>query len=215
MSAAGSELGPWVPTTPPAVAELFAEAGFPWWIAGGYAIELAVGRPLREHGDLDVLVLRRDQTRVRELLASWDLHLADPPGAGTLRRWNPTEGVPSLVHDVWCRCAPEAPWSLQLMFDESDGPEWESRRDARVRRPVTDLGEVSAAGIPYLRPAVQLYYKAKSVREKDQLDFDAALPLLSSRERAWLASAVTMTLPGHPWLDRLAPTVTGTAQPGR
>ncbi|MFE3071090.1 nucleotidyltransferase domain-containing protein [Streptomyces sp. NPDC059247] len=35
---------------------IFAEADFPRWIAGGYAIELAVGRELRAHGDLDILV---------------------------------------------------------------------------------------------------------------------------------------------------------------
>ncbi|MFF9097395.1 nucleotidyltransferase domain-containing protein [Streptomyces sp. NPDC014802] len=32
---------------------MFAGADFPWWIAGGYAIELAVGRELRPHGDLE------------------------------------------------------------------------------------------------------------------------------------------------------------------
>jgi hypothetical protein len=32
-----------------------------WWVAGGFAIELAVGHPFRSHGDIDVLLLRRDQ----------------------------------------------------------------------------------------------------------------------------------------------------------
>lgn len=204
-SASGSGLGSWIPYTPRAVAELFAAADFPWWIAGGYAIELAVGRSFREHGDLDVLVLRRDQLRLRALLATWDLHLADPPGAGTLRAWPESAGVPPLIHDVWCRRAPGQPWSVQVMVDESDGDEWVSRRDARVRRPVAQLGHVTADGIPYLRPAVQLFYKAKGVREKDQLDFEAVLPLLSDGERAWLSSALTLTLPGHVWLDRLIP----------
>lgn len=62
-------VGRWVPEHPDGVAALFAQADFPWWIAGGYAIELAVGRELRPHGDLDVLVLRRDQARVHALLA--------------------------------------------------------------------------------------------------------------------------------------------------
>ncbi|MFE7750660.1 nucleotidyltransferase domain-containing protein [Streptomyces sp. NPDC057428] len=63
-------LGRWVPDRPEDVASVFAEADFPWWIAGGYAIELAVGRELRAHGDLDVVVLWRDQALVRELLAT-------------------------------------------------------------------------------------------------------------------------------------------------
>jgi hypothetical protein len=34
----------------------------PWWIAGGFAIELAIGRPVRDHGDIDVLVLRQESS---------------------------------------------------------------------------------------------------------------------------------------------------------
>ncbi|MFG3346363.1 nucleotidyltransferase domain-containing protein [Streptomyces sp. NPDC048018] len=78
--------GPWVPDRPEDVAALFTEADFRWWIAGGQAIELAVGRELRAHADLDVL-LRRDQTLVRDLPADRDLHVADPPGRGDLRPW--------------------------------------------------------------------------------------------------------------------------------
>lgn len=75
-------LGRWVPDRPEDVVTVFDKADFPCWIAGGYAIERAVGRELRAHGDLDVLVLRRDQALVHELLVSWDLHVADPPGRG-------------------------------------------------------------------------------------------------------------------------------------
>ena len=49
-------LGPWEPLTPPAVARKFDGVTAPWWIAGGYAIELFVGKPLRTHGDIDVLL---------------------------------------------------------------------------------------------------------------------------------------------------------------
>jgi hypothetical protein len=110
-------LGRWVPDRPEDVAEVFAKAEFPWWIAGGYAIELAVGRELRAHGDLDVLVLRRDQALVHELLTDWDLHVADPPGQGVLRPWRPGEVLRPPLHDIWCRRASKAPWSVQLMLD--------------------------------------------------------------------------------------------------
>ncbi|WP_395108459.1 nucleotidyltransferase domain-containing protein [Actinomadura sp. SCN-SB] len=32
-----------------------------WWIAGGHAIELAVGHHVRDHGHIDVVELRWDQ----------------------------------------------------------------------------------------------------------------------------------------------------------
>ncbi|WP_236257822.1 nucleotidyltransferase domain-containing protein [Streptomyces hygroscopicus] len=184
---------------------MFAAADFPWWIAGGYAIELAVGRELRPHGDLDVLVLRRDQARVRDLLTDWDLYVADPPGLGQLRPWRSGETLQPPLHDIWCRRTPEAPWSVQLMLDEAEGTHWVSRRTPRIRLPIERLGRRSGTGIPYLAPEVQLYYKAKATREKDETDFEAVLPLLGEPQRIWLANAIAVTAPDHPWRRRLMP----------
>src|SRR5881397_1580408 len=91
----------WTPLSLPRLRNLFASAEFPWWVAGGYAIELAVGRSFREHEDIDVLILRRDQTAVRRWLAKWECWAADPPGH--LRPWQMKEVLPLGAHDVWCR----------------------------------------------------------------------------------------------------------------
>ncbi|MFE0644116.1 nucleotidyltransferase domain-containing protein [Streptomyces sp. NPDC058877] len=187
------------------MALLFAGADFPWWIAGGYAIELAVGRELRAHGDLDVLALRRDQALVRAALADWDLYVADPPGRGELRPWHPGEVLRPPLHDVWCRRTPEAPWSVQLMLDEAEGGWWVSRRTPEVRLPIDRLGRTGGTGIPYLAPEVQLFYKAKASRDKDACDFEAVLPLLDAAARAWLVGAIGVVEPHHPWLRRLLP----------
>lgn len=58
-----------------------------------------------------------------------------------------------------------------------------TRSNWRVHRGVDTLTRVSSSGIPYLTPEIQLYYKSKSPRLKDQLDFDATLPLLSDCAR--------------------------------
>ncbi|WP_374207484.1 nucleotidyltransferase domain-containing protein [Bradyrhizobium sp. 190] len=49
---------PWKPLNPTEVATVFQEATFPWWIAGGHAIEHFVGRQVRAHADIDILALR-------------------------------------------------------------------------------------------------------------------------------------------------------------
>lgn len=198
-------LGRWVPDHPEDVAAVFADSDFPWWIAGGYAIELAVGRGLRPHSDLDVLVLRRDQALVRDRLADWDLYVADPLGQAELRPWRSGELLQAPLHDIWCRRAPEAPWSMQLMLDEAEGSQWVSRRHPRIRLPVEGVGRTSASGIPYLAPEVQLFYKAKGTREKDEIDFEAVLPLLEVSQRVWLADAIRVIAPDHPWRRRLLP----------
>jgi hypothetical protein len=194
--------GAWEPASTDEVAALFGRDGAPWWIAGGYAIELAAGRVLREHQDIDVLLLRRDQLAVQRVLPDWEWQAADPPG--TLRPWRPGEVLPPGVHDIWCRPGPAAPWRIQIMLDESAGPDWVSRRDPRIRRPVASLGRSAAGGVPYLVPEVQLFYKARVPRPKDEADFSAILPVLTPAERDWLLAALAATgARDHPWCARL------------
>jgi hypothetical protein len=194
--------GHWQPLTLDALLEVMAGAAFPWWIAGGFAIECFVGRPLRPHADLDILVLHRNHLVLRTHLARWDCWASDPPGR--LRAWPVGETLDPMVHDVWCRRGPGAPWLFQVMLDHSDGAQWRSRRCPAVMKAVAELGLHDAAGRPFLAPEVQLFYKAKSPRPKDVLDFDSALPLLSAAQRLWLVDAIVAAYgPDHPWLGAL------------
>jgi hypothetical protein len=192
--AMAGDLGAWDPLSPGAAARLLAGCPARWWIAGGWAIDLLAGRATRPHGDLDVLVLRADQHLVRRHLWEWDLQAADPPGH--LRRWPVGETLPAAVHDIWCRLHPSAPWSLQLMLDDTDGDDWVYRRDRRIRRPIGSLaGRASTPDMPVLSAEVQLLYKSRTPRPKDESDLALALPLLTSGERAWLDQALRLTAP--------------------
>ena len=44
----------WAPVQPDELAPVLERFAFPWWIAGGWAIDLALGRSTRAHGDVDV-----------------------------------------------------------------------------------------------------------------------------------------------------------------
>lgn len=202
MADTTTPLGPWNPASPAEVAEIFKACRARWWIAGGYAIELATSQPIREHEDIDVLLLRRDQLAIHHVLAGWQCQAAEPPG--TLRPWQPGERLPPSVHDIWCRPGPDQPWRIQIMLDESSGSDWVSRRDPRIRLPIATIGATTADGIPYLAPDVQLLYKAKAPRPKDEADFAAALEILTQPQRQWLRRALSMAYgPQHPWRIQL------------
>jgi hypothetical protein len=181
----------WKPLTPGEIARIFAPAQFPWWIAGGHAIDRAAGRNVRAHDDIDVLLLRADRMAVRKLLSDWDCWAADPPGQ--LRRWPHDEPLPATVSDVWCRSGDAGPWQFQLMLDDSDGDFWRSRRSADVMMPIAKLASLDEAGIPFLCAEVQLFYKAKAPRAKDAQDFVAALPRLTPEQGEWLKQAIVTT----------------------
>jgi hypothetical protein len=198
--------GPCEPASLAEIAAIFRGRDVLWWIAGGYAIELAVGRPLREHGDIDVLLLRRDQLVLRQARPDWDWQAVEQAGdpGERLRPWRAGEYLGSGVRELWGRPGPGQPWQLEIVLDESEGGDWVSRRDPRVRRPLAQLGAVTADGVPYLAPEVALYYKAGVLRPKDEIDFAAVLPQLGGPARAWLRGAIGLSCgPDHPWRARL------------
>lgn len=200
-----SSVSPWEPLTPAEVVDIFARLPSQpnWWFAGGYAIELFVQRAIRPHGDIDVLLLRRDQQVVHQLLPGWDVQAADPPGH--LRPWPVGETLPDGVHDIWCREGASAPWRIQFMLDEANGDVWRSRRNPAVTLPLAQLGRRTADGWRYLAPQVQLFYKATAaaLRPKDETDFAASLPQLSQSARRWLDQALSLQSPHHHWRDQL------------
>ncbi len=196
-----ADLGHWEPLSPPQIADLFESCPCRWWIAGGHAIDAFVGvLDRRPHEDVDVGLLTRDQTTMQVFLHSWELHCADPPGH--LRPWRTGEVLAEPIHDVWARSHASGPWRFQLLLNPADGDEWVYRRDPRIRLPVDEI-VWRRDGIPYLVPEIQLLFKSKTTRPRDEQDFADAVPSLDSRQREWLAEAISLTSSDHPWLRRL------------
>jgi hypothetical protein len=191
----------WTPLTIQELALVLRNSGFFWCLAGGHAIERLVGRSYRTHDDIDIVVLRSQQLIVQQWFSEWTLMAADPPGC--LRPWVLGERLTWRVHDIWAHRPAAAGWELQIMIQEDDATSWFFRRDDRVHGRVDELS-VQVDGIPVLRPALALLFKAKSSRPKDDLDFIRLLPVLSVKERQTLWGWLDLTSPnGHPWMPAL------------
>ena len=192
---------PWSPLPADAIAEAMRGADFFWCLAGGLAIERVVGQAYRSHDDSDVVVLRPQLAAVQRHLDGWHLAAADPPGL--LRRWERGERLPWRVHDVWAQRAEARAWELQLMIQEADGDCWYYRRDDRVNGRIDDLASL-VDGVPCLRMDLQLLYKSRSIRPKDDEDFLRLAPVLSREQRRNLVSWLRLTNPnGHLWIEML------------
>jgi hypothetical protein len=193
----------WQSMRPEAAREMFRGIDAPWWIAGGWAIDLHLGRETREHEDLDIGIFGTDQLAMQTHLLGhgYELHASDPPG--TLRPWRPGEQLPEWVHDVWCRRGARDPWEFQLMFNPGDDATWVSRRDPALVRPFAQ-SVLNRNGIPRLAPEIQLHFKAKSLRPKDESDLHKTLPTLQPAALDWLLGALKQTYPGHAWIEIVA-----------
>ena len=192
---------PWIATEPASAATWLAQVSVPWWIAGGWAIDFFLNQPSRRHTDLDIGVLRRDVVDLLAALPDWEYFEAHDRALTRL-----TIGVAprAEVHSLWCRPKETTEWCLEIMLDESDGDCWVFRRAHSIRRSLSSLTRVNASGIRYLAPEVQLLYKAKAVRPRDQADFDRVVPRLDTVARSWLCDSLALTSPGHSWLTLLA-----------
>jgi hypothetical protein len=169
----------------------------PWWVAGGWALDLFVGRQSRAHKDLDIGILRRDALEVLSALSSWEFFQAKD---GLLTRLREGDAPGADVNSLWCRPANETDWTFELMLDDSEEDRWVFRRDPSIQRPLPLAIRRDPRGIPFLAPEIQLLYKARTVRAEDQADFDLVGPLLDSDARKWLEAALRKLYPRNAWL---------------
>ncbi|MCO8127538.1 amino acid transporter [Acidimicrobiia bacterium EGI L10123] len=188
------DLGPWQPASLDEVVERFALAPFRWWIAGGHALDLHVGRSWRAHADTDVGICRTDARQLPGVLDGWEIAVA---AAGELRLWS-GEALSLDRHEnnLWARSEADGPWELDVIVGEGDAEGWRYRRDPRLRLPWEEVVLRTRDGVPYLAPEVQLLFKAKGLRPKDEIDARQIVPTLApdrrARLQAWLDD-------GHPW----------------
>ena len=190
----------WQALHPNEVKQLLKDLAIPWWIAGGWAIDLFVGNQTREHLDIDVLILRKDQFIIKDYLSDWLLYKTNQPG---LLLWDKREFLEIGVNSIWCKKDEQSPWLMEIMFLDSEDDEWFYRREPKIREPINQIGNITKDNIPYLLPEIQILFKAKRHSEvKNEQDFQNALPLLSEQQKHWLIKSLNIEFPnGHIWID--------------
>lgn len=199
ISEAGAvpEVWPWETVSPHDVGQLLEEVPFPWWIAGGWAMSLFLGRETRRHHDIDIALLRRDQVGLRRHLSDWDLHYVTPE-----RRLEPWDGrvLEPPVTRIWARRSPGAPWFCELLLEEAGDGRWIFRRDRRVSRPLSDVGHTTPDALPFVSPEIALLYTLARPRPKAKADLLAIHSRMSHTSRDWLRKALRTCCPDHPAL---------------
>src|SRR5262249_12963531 len=107
------------------------------------------------------------------------------------------------VARLWGAEPEEGCWRVDMMPEGGTPASWAYKRDPSLTIPRGDIIRKTADGLPFLAPAAILLFKAKHRREKDDRDFDLALPLLSVSERADLRLWLERLHSDHDWIARL------------
>jgi Aminoglycoside-2''-adenylyltransferase len=195
------DVSTWDPWTPGDVLEVFARVEAPWYVAGGWAIDLFLGGARRQHDDVEVAVPAARFGEIAGALAEYDLCVVKDGEATPL---DTAGSALAGTHQTWVRDRGTGSWRLDLFREPSDGDTWIYRRDERIRCPYSTVIERTDDGIPYGRPEVVLLFKSSRATEaKHEDDFAAVLPRLDAHRRRWLADALELTDPGHRWRGEL------------
>jgi hypothetical protein len=173
----------------------------PWFVCGGWALDLFLGRVTRPHKDVDVAIARDDQFVVRDYLLGrgWSLERAE---GGELIPWPDGERLELPSHALWCRNDSHDPDFFEVLLNEIDGGGFRFRRDQSVTLTRGHMSFRTPSGLPVLAPEIVLLYKSNRPEEEDA-DFQGAAPSLSEEGRGWLKEALERLSARHPWAENL------------
>ena len=165
----------------------------PYWIAGGWAIDMAVGRQTRGHKDVEIAMARDDQRFLLQLPGLVKIEYIEKSVPHIWRG----ERLELPVHEMYCHF--DGDHTLEVLLNEFDDTGWIYRRNPAIRLP---RGRFPASG-GALPLEIALLFKSKHMREVDAQDFAVAAPLLDNAARRWLRAALLVEQPEHPWHDAL------------
>ncbi|GAA3114638.1 hypothetical protein GCM10010520_68160 [Rhizobium viscosum] len=176
------------------------DASFCWYVVGGWALDLWHGIETREHEDLEFAVLPEDLDRARALLGELMFFAVDD---GRFEPLPAAARPPEKVMQFWGADIDEGCWRVDMMLERGTADSWVYKRDPAIGAPRAEMIRTSPGGIPYLAPEAVLLFKARHCREKDEGDFDRAVPKLDTSGRARLRGWLQHCHPGHDWIARL------------
>ena len=172
--------------------KLFAGCGFTYYVCGGFALELFVGRSMRAHSDLDISVFAENKRDVVALLqkSGWDVYkkIFKP---GSLGLVTPIANAnDEKLDDIWVLwavnpasypapkpiegCADLFDFDIRLshnqtefnfieiVLDNKDGDDFVCSKHKNIRLAL-DKAILYADGVPYMAPELALFLKSPQV----------------------------------------------------
>lgn len=188
----------WQPWSPAELRKRIGRSELIWAVVGGWALDLWHGRETRPHEDLEFTVLAQQADDCRHLLSGLRFYRVRD---GALRYQADDAPISPDISQLW-GCDRDF-WRVDMMIDRGSESTWVYKRDPSLQIPRRDAVRINANGIPYLAPSLVLLFKAKYLRDKDQHDFDQALPRLTDREKRDLLNWLEKQHPGHVWIEVL------------
>ncbi len=167
------------------VKNIMDKFGFPWFIVGGWAIDLFIGEETRVHDDLDIGIYRKNQMhlyRYFETSKKYFINNKSKIGKHEKKEWN-KEYLQLPIHEIYVEYKG---MELEVLLNERDEDNWVYRRDKEIKLDDRKAILFTEKRIPYLCPEAVLLYKTKELREKDCEDIANASRKMNLTQVKWL-----------------------------
>ena len=188
-----------------AILDLMSDFPAPWWVCGGWSLDLYRNHRTRPHKDVDITIWRSDQTLLHDFLADWTLQVAHD---GKLEPWKPGTIIELPLHIIWCTNPNFEPAFLEILLNEVDDCYFYFRRNQNIKLEREKAFTTTENGVPILAPEITLLYKSKTPDENDTIaDFTNTLPYLDREQAEWLRRALQLQYDEHPWLRTIESTI--------
>jgi hypothetical protein len=171
----------------------------PWFIAGGWTIDLAVGEVTRTHKDMDICVFREDVEYALIYFKEWDIKVAIP-GENRLEE---VSGLTDLDLPRYCLHLLKDKEFLEILLTERINQEVIFRKNKNVSMNIKDfsMGQLPAL---YVNPAWQLLFKSLSTRPEDEHDFKIYIERVDdNKSKKWLLKNIIMANGNKKWIEEL------------
>lgn len=176
----------------------------PWFVAGGWALDLFLDRQVQPRGQIEIAVSRRDQAYLPTQFHGWSIETVEQ---GQARASVPGQWLAPPRYQLRVSRAVEASVTeltrLEVALYEGEENRWQHRGTPAIELEREYVGYEAAAGLPVLIPEIVLLEAARGASAAQEKDFAAVLPALEDEGIAWLRWALAAAYPGHPWITRL------------
>jgi len=171
----------------------------PWFISGGWAIDIGLGQVTREHKDIDICVFREDADLILDYFKAWDINVAIP---GEHRLEKCTSKAATELPRYCFHLFRDKDFVEILLTERLEGKVI-FRKNRNIWMNESDFSLIDNQGRPYVNPVWQLLFKGINPRKEDDHDFNTYLPIMSDEQRVWLSNGLKLMKPESMWIKEL------------
>lgn len=163
--------------------------GFPWFVAGDWAIDLFLKRETRTHQGIEIGIYRKQQMKLYrhfEKNKKWYIDNTSRIGKVVKKEWN-KEYLRLPIHDVYIAYDD---LEMKVVLHEKDEDHWLYTANPEIRLEESRAILVAENGIPYLCPEIVSLYKTRDMGDVDLEDIANALGKMNEAQRKWLIDSI-------------------------